>query len=114
MKRPALVVVPALALMVSFVTAGGWQSGSAEALSAPSINSPAADQVVGVAGVTFSWSPVGDAGGYSLHVRDSASAAIVFSGSLLGSGSTSTLVSLPNGAYVFEVASCETNLVTCG
>jgi hypothetical protein len=70
---------------------------------------------IGVAGVSFSWTASPGALGNSLAIQRAGTGEIVFSGSLLGDTSTSTLISLPNGVFSFEVRACS-NLAagTCG
>jgi hypothetical protein len=83
----------------------------------PVITSPTAGQVLGVAGVNLSWNAVANATGYDLRLLSSTSGATVFSGSLAGNGSTSTLLSLPNGSYLMAVRACRNGLYTdpsCG
>jgi hypothetical protein len=46
----------------------------------PTITAPSAGQVIGVAGVTFSWTAVSGATGYDLRVLNAATSAVVFSG----------------------------------
>ncbi|MEO8601339.1 MAG: hypothetical protein ABI629_02060 [bacterium] len=80
-------------------TAGG--------IAVPIISVPSSGQVIGVEGVTFTWSSVAAATGYDLRILSTATQAVLFSGSLNGSGSTSTLISLPNdGNYTFRVRAC--------
>ena len=74
--------------------------------SVPAITSPLAGGSYKVAGVTFSWGSVGGAGGYDLRLLDAQSGSTLFSGSLAGGGSTSTLIGLSNGSYVFAVRAC--------
>ncbi len=83
----------------------------------PAITSPTAGQVLGVAGVNLSWNAVTNATGYDLRLLSSTSGATVFSGSLAGNGSTSTLLTLPNGSYQMAVRACRNGLYTdpsCG
>ncbi len=75
-------------------------------LGAPAVTAPTSGQTVVVTGVGFSWTGVGGATGYDARVFDGATGAVVFSGSLLGAGSTSTLISLPSGSYRFAVRAC--------
>ena len=56
--------------------------------------------------VTFAWSAVGGAAGYGVKVWDGPTGTPVFSGSLSGGGSTSTIISLPAGSYRFGVRAC--------
>ncbi len=67
------------------------------------IVSPSEGQTVNTAGVTFSWIPVPGTG-YLLEIKSGA--ATVFSGSLLGADSTSTLIGLPAGSYALSVRPC--------
>jgi hypothetical protein len=75
-------------------------------LAAPSIVSPNASQVLSVLGTTFQWSQISNAAGYELRIWNSQNGATVFTGSLLGSSSTSTLISLLAGQYTFGVRAC--------
>ncbi|MFN8641665.1 MAG: hypothetical protein U0802_08425 [Candidatus Binatia bacterium] len=77
------------------------------AVGVPTITAPSAGQVIGVEGVTFQWTAVASATGYDLRVQNSTTGAVLFTGSLTGNGSTSSLVSLPNnGSYTFRVRAC--------
>src|SRR5690606_29900661 len=68
----------------------------------PAITAPSAGQTLVVTGVTFSWSAVPNVAGYDLRIENASTGATVFTGSLNGAGSTSTLISLPsNGTYTF-------------
>lgn len=82
----------------------------------PGIITPSSGQTIGVAAVTFSWTPVAGAAGYDLSIHDTSSGAAVFSGSLSGRNSTSTVISVPNGSYRFLVRACRSSLqpVFCG
>ena len=73
------------------------------ALDEPAVVAPAAGQVIGVSGTTFSWGGVGGAAGYDLRVWDASSGMVAFAGSLSGGASTSTLIALPEGSYLFGV-----------
>jgi ELWxxDGT repeat protein len=75
-------------------------------LSAPTITAPGAGQVVSVKGVQFSWTSVADAAGYDLRVFDGLNGVTLFSGSLMGQGATTALVSLDAGSYRFAVRAC--------
>ncbi len=81
-------------------------SSVAAGLAAPTVTAPFSGQVIGVQAVTFSWSSVGGAAGYQVFVWDSSTAGQVFSGSLTGESSTSTVISLPEGMYDFGVRAC--------
>ena len=83
----------------------------------PTITQPSAGQTLAVTGVTFAWTQVAGVLGYDLRVVNAANGATVFSGSLLGAASTSTIISLPNnGSYTFRVRACRTAFsdATCG
>ncbi|MFN8642843.1 MAG: hypothetical protein U0802_14775 [Candidatus Binatia bacterium] len=80
-------------------------AGSA-ALSVPTITAPSASQVVSVSGVSFAWNAVNGANGYDLRLFNASSGATMFQGSLTGAASTSTLITLPNGSYLFAVRAC--------
>ncbi|MFN7921285.1 MAG: PQQ-dependent sugar dehydrogenase [Bryobacteraceae bacterium] len=71
---------------------------------APTIIAPTANQSVGVSGVDFQWTAVANATGYDLRVLEGT--ATVFQGTLLGGNSLSTLVSLGDGVYTFQVRAC--------
>lgn len=81
---------------------------------APVVTGPANGQIVSVRGVTFSWTPVGGTGGYGIRIFRRANGQVVFSGSLLGTGSTSTLIALPDGDYTFAVRGCTTDFSAAG
>ncbi|MFN7919223.1 MAG: PQQ-dependent sugar dehydrogenase [Bryobacteraceae bacterium] len=70
----------------------------------PVIVAPTPNQLISVAGVTFQWNAVTFATGYDLRILQGAST--VFRGTLSGPGALSTLVSLPDGAYTFQVRGC--------
>jgi len=71
-----------------------------------SIIEPVSGQVIDVDGVTFTWSAVATATAYDLRVVD-AQGGTIFTGSLTGNGSTTTVISLPNdGSYTFRVRAC--------
>ncbi|MEO8601338.1 MAG: choice-of-anchor B family protein [bacterium] len=81
------------------------------------ITAPTNGQVIGVEGVTFSWTAVSSASGYDLRIVNATTQAVVFSGTLAGSGSTTTINSLPNnGSYIFRVRACSGGFsdATCG
>ncbi|MCA1580436.1 MAG: hypothetical protein LC796_03405 [Acidobacteria bacterium] len=80
-------------------------SGSA-GLAIPTISTPIAGGSYNTAGVSFSWSSVGGSTGYDLRLFDGQTGATLFSGSLAGAASTSTLISLGNGGYTFAVRAC--------
>jgi hypothetical protein len=73
--------------------------------------------VIGVEGVTFTWTSVATATAYDIRVLNAANNATVFTGSLTGGDSTSTLISLPNnGNYSFRIRACVNAIsdATCG
>ena len=77
------------------------------AVGVPTIVGPANGQVIGVEGVTFQWTAVANATGYDLRVQNATTQAVLFTGSLTGNGSTTSLISLPNnGSYTFRVRAC--------
>jgi hypothetical protein len=80
--------------------------GGSAGLGVPAVTAPAAGATVLVSGVTLSWTAVAGAFGYDLQILDAADGDTLFSGSLAGETSTSTLVSLPDGRYVFAVRAC--------
>ncbi|MHB1045553.1 MAG: PKD domain-containing protein [Thermoanaerobaculia bacterium] len=80
--------------------------GAGTNLGTPVITAPSAGQVVTVAGVGFTWNAVSSAAGYDVKLYSATSGATVFAGSLVGNASTSTLVTLPDGAYLFAVRAC--------
>ncbi len=73
---------------------------------APTIQSPSSGQTVSVSGVTFQWSAVTGATGWSLTVDQTAGGTRVFQGVLSGASVLSTLITLPDGAYTFSVRGC--------
>jgi hypothetical protein len=71
----------------------------------PAISQPAANQTMTTGGITLAWSTVANATGYELQILSGQQT--VFSGSLVGGGSTSSLIVLPNnGSYQFKVRAC--------
>ncbi len=80
--------------------------GAGTSLGTPVITAPSAGQIVSVAGVGFTWNAVSSAAGYDVKLYSATSGATVFAGSLVGNASTSTLVTLPDGAYLFAVRAC--------
>jgi hypothetical protein len=90
--------------------------GGTPSVAAPSVSAPSNGQTITVSGVTFSWGAVGNAQRYDIKLWDLTSGLTLFSGSLTGSSSTSTLISLPNGSYKFGVRGCtqDTNAPNCG
>ncbi len=78
----------------------------------PSVSEPSAGQLLAVSGVTFSWSQVSGATGYDLRVINQGNGVTVFTGSLVGGNSTTTLISLPDGSYEFSLRACTTS--ACG
>lgn len=73
---------------------------------APAIQSPTAGQTVSVSGVTFQWTAVTGATGWSVTVNQAAGGARVFQGVLAGANVLSTLINLPDGAYTVSVRGC--------
>jgi pimeloyl-ACP methyl ester carboxylesterase len=80
--------------------------GAGTSLGTPVITAPSGGQTVTVAGVGFTWNAVASAAGYDVKLYSATSGATVFAGSLVGNASTSTLVTLPDGAYLFAVRAC--------
>ncbi|MHB8797918.1 MAG: PKD domain-containing protein [Thermoanaerobaculia bacterium] len=80
--------------------------GAGTSLGTPVITAPSAGQVVAVAGVGFTWNAVASAAGYDVKLYSAMSGVTVFAGSLVGNASSSTLVTLPDGAYLFAVRAC--------
>ncbi len=72
----------------------------------PTISAPSANAVIGVAGVSFAWSVSSGASGYDLRLFDRASGNTLFSGTLAGATSTTTIIALANGGYLFAVRAC--------
>ncbi len=68
------------------------------------ILSPSAGQTISTAGVTLSWQPVSGSTGYGIRVTRGV--AILFSGSVSGVNSTSTLINLPEGDFTASVRAC--------
>jgi hypothetical protein len=67
--------------------------------------------------VTFTWTTVSGASGYDLRIVNTATQAVIFSGTLSGGGATTTLIGLPNdGSYTFRVRACMGAIsdATCG
>ncbi|MEO8601337.1 MAG: hypothetical protein ABI629_02050 [bacterium] len=82
-------------------------NGGSGSLAAPTITSPSSGQTIGVEGVTFAWNSVAGAAAYDLRLWNAATGALVFNGSLVGAGATSTIISVPsNGSYLFGVRAC--------
>jgi hypothetical protein len=94
----------------SFGTTSGtvtvYVSDGTAGLGVPVVTTPTSGQTVQVTGVGFGWTGVGGASGYDIRVFEGTTGVLLFSGSLLGGGSTSTLVSLPGGSYRFAVRAC--------
>ncbi|MFN7920404.1 MAG: PQQ-dependent sugar dehydrogenase [Bryobacteraceae bacterium] len=90
--------------MAGYLTSTIYRIEGAPPSGVPSIVAPTPNLTIGVAGVTFQWSAVAAAAGYDLRILRSA--ATVFQGNVLGTNATSTLVSLPDGAYTFQVRAC--------
>jgi hypothetical protein len=86
------------------------------ALGTPVPTAPQAGELIHVAGVTFAWAPLSGVGGYDLRIFSSTTGQTVFSGSLAGAGSTSTLIALPDGTFTFAVRGCTTDFTAahCG
>ena len=86
------------------------------AIGIPTITAPTPNQVLANGGVSFTWTSIGGASGYDLRTFDGTTGATIFSGSLGGAGSTSALLSLPDGAYTFAVRACSgaPSDATCG
>ena len=82
----------------------------------PAILAPTAGEEIGVSGVTLAWGAVTGADRYDLRVLRAGGGETVFSGSLLGNGSTSTVLTLPQGAYEGAVRACagSTSNAQCG
>ena len=76
------------------------------ALATPTITAPLAGQVANVSGVNFSWTSVGAADRYDLRLWKRPTSEVVYNGSVLGSASTSNLITLPDGQYQFSVRAC--------
>ncbi len=85
-------------------------------IDAPSIVAPAPNQIVPVPGVTISWTQPAGAAAYDLRIFGSSALAPVFSGTLAGAASTTTLVTLADGEYVAAVRGCGAALTdaSCG
>jgi hypothetical protein len=82
-------------------------SGAPPPLGVPTVTDPSSGQVIGVEGVTFAWTAVNGATGYDLRILEAATQAAIFTGSLSGGGSTTTLIGVPNnGSYTFQVRAC--------
>jgi PKD repeat protein len=72
----------------------------------PVVTAPGVGQVISVSGVGFTWNAVSTATGYEVRLFGGDNGAAVFEGSLSGNSSTSTLITLPDGDYVFAVRAC--------
>ena len=72
----------------------------------PVISAPLPADVIGVAGVSFAWSGSAGATGYDLRLFDRGTGATLFTGTLAGQASTTSLMSLADGAYLFGVRAC--------
>ncbi|MFN7924107.1 MAG: FG-GAP repeat protein [Bryobacteraceae bacterium] len=70
----------------------------------PIIFAPTPNQTIAVSGVTFQWAPVAGASGYDLRITQGA--ATLFQGNVAATGATSTLVSLADGSYMFQLRAC--------
>lgn len=83
---------------------------------APTIQAPTSGLTVGVSAVTFQWTAVSGASGWSLTVDQAGSGARVFQGVLSGGNVLSTVINLPDGAYTFSVRGCNGGFsgVNCG
>lgn len=85
-------------------------------LDTPVVTVPLSGQFIGVEGVTFTWNPVIGASLYDMQIVSS-DGSIIFSGTLSGNTSTSTLIGIPNdGDYTFLVRACVDSVsdATCG
>lgn len=80
----------------------------ASGVSVPTITAPGNGTIAFVSGVSLSWNPVMGACGYDLRFFDRGNGRTVFAGSLSGGSSTSTLVSMSDGVYLFAVRACLT------
>ena len=92
-------------------------SGAPPPLGVPTVTSPSSGQVIGVEGVTFTWTAVTGATGYDLRIVNATTQAVIFTGLLSGGDSTTTLIGLPNnGSYTFRVRACSGAISdsTCG
>jgi hypothetical protein len=82
-------------------------SGTPPPLGVPTVTNPSPGQVIGVEGVTFAWTAVSGATAYDLRILNAATQAVIFTGSLSGGESTTTLIGVPNnGSYTFQVRAC--------
>ena len=68
----------------------------AEAAGDVVVTAPFEGQVIGVEGVTFQWTEGAGATAYDLRIVNATTQAVIFTGSLSGDGSTSTLIGIPN------------------
>lgn len=85
-------------------------------LETPIVTIPSQNQSIGVEGVTFQWEPVVGASIYDMQIMDGVWS-IVFSGTLSGQDSASTLIGIPNnGDYTFRIRACAEYVSddTCG
>ncbi len=85
-------------------------------LAPPAVVAPQTGQVLAVGEATFSWTTTPGASGYDLRMFEPVSGLTVLSATLDGATSTSTVVSLPDGAYTFAVRACSgaPSDATCG
>ncbi|MFI5168039.1 MAG: fibronectin type III domain-containing protein [Thermoanaerobaculales bacterium] len=90
-------------------------TGSAK-LGVPTISAPRSGQTIGVAGVSFAWNQPSGASRYDMRLFDGTGGATIFTGSLVGRASTSTVITLANGSYLFAVRACSGFFsdTTCG
>jgi glucose/arabinose dehydrogenase len=81
------------------------------------VTAPTEGQEIGVEGVTFTWTAVSGATAYDLRVINAVTQVVIFTGSLSGNQSTTTLIGIPNsGNYTFRVRACMGAIsdATCG
>ncbi|MFN7919935.1 MAG: hypothetical protein U0Q16_07555 [Bryobacteraceae bacterium] len=102
------------------------QRGGSATLQAPAITAPVSAQTIRTRSVTFSWSAVTGAAGYDIRVSGGRisewagtyilSTALVFQGSQMGAGATSTTIDLRYHSYRFFVRACSgpPSDATCG
>ncbi len=102
--RTATITVGSAVLTVT-------QGGSQGTLPAPSILSPAVNQVIQALGMPVSWAPVSGATGYELRVLQAGCClanlkTVVYFGQQAGANATSASIDMPAGSYEIYVRAC--------
>ncbi|MFN7924550.1 MAG: BACON domain-containing carbohydrate-binding protein [Bryobacteraceae bacterium] len=103
-SSPRTATVTIAGAAISVTQAGNCGPGLCS-FAGPIISNPSPALTIGVSGVTFQWGAINGVAGYQMRITQGGS--LVFEGTLLGSGATSTLVSLPHAqGYTFGVRGC--------